>query len=107
MIKTRIVPLRPVVFNNIYGRFSDFRSLGGVLPKPCQAVRQPLLNSSKGCGYLASFGCLSKTVRRKVGRPFERRDVTAPEHENFFAVFATRHGWQFKKEGTTVTFFSS
>jgi len=66
-----------------------------------------LLNSSKGCGYLASFGCLSKTVRRKVGRPFERRDVTAPEHENFFAVFAIRHGWQFKKEGTTVTFLSS
>jgi hypothetical protein len=41
---------------------------------------------------------------RKVGRPFELRDVTTPEHENFCAVFSIRVGWKFKKEGTTVLF---
>jgi hypothetical protein len=37
---------------------------------------------------------------------FELRDVTTPEHDNFCAVFAARHDWKFKKEGTIVTFFS-
>jgi len=41
---------------------------------------------------------------RKVGRPFELRDVTTPEHEKFVEVFSVRHGLATEREGTTVRF---
>jgi hypothetical protein len=41
---------------------------------------------------------------RKVGRPFELRDVTTPEHEKFVEVFSVRHGLWTEREGTTVRF---
>ena len=44
---------------------------------------------------------------RKVGRPFELRDVNTPEHENFVAVFSVRFGWTAKREGTMVIFSPS
>ncbi len=42
---------------------------------------------------------------RKVGRPFELRDVTTPEHEKFVEAFSVRHGLMNGREGTTVRFF--
>ena len=41
---------------------------------------------------------------RKVGRAFELKDVTTPEHINFCDVFAARFGWPYKRKGSTVTF---
>ena len=41
---------------------------------------------------------------RKVGRVFELRNVTTTVHQNFCDVFSARHGWEQKKEGTTVLF---
>jgi hypothetical protein len=41
---------------------------------------------------------------RKVGRPFELRDVTAPEHWEFVEPFALRNNIQYTKTDTTVYF---
>jgi hypothetical protein len=41
---------------------------------------------------------------RKVGRPFELRDVVSAEHEQFVAVFSVRFGWAIKREGSVVVF---
>jgi hypothetical protein len=41
---------------------------------------------------------------RKVGRSFELRNVTTPEHEQFAAVFCARYEWICTKDGTTLLF---
>jgi hypothetical protein len=41
---------------------------------------------------------------RKVGRPFELRDVTTTEHWQFVKVFGARYAWNYTKEGSTVRF---
>jgi hypothetical protein len=41
---------------------------------------------------------------RKVGRSFELRDVTTPEHESFVEAFSAKHRLKTKRHGTTVTF---
>lgn len=41
---------------------------------------------------------------RKVGKPFELRDVTTPEHLRFAEIFAARYDLTFKMKGTTIEF---
>lgn len=41
---------------------------------------------------------------RRVGRPFELRDVTTQEHETFVNTFSARFNLNVKRKGTTVTF---
>jgi hypothetical protein len=36
---------------------------------------------------------------RKAGQPFELREVTTPEHEQFVQVFAARYDLQITREG--------
>jgi hypothetical protein len=40
----------------------------------------------------------------KVGRPFELRNVSTPEHESFVEAFSTKHRLRTEREGTTVRF---
>ena len=44
---------------------------------------------------------------RKVGRPFELRDVTTPEHEKFIEALSIRHGLRTEGQGATVRFFDA
>ncbi len=41
---------------------------------------------------------------RMVGRAFELRDVTTPEHLQFVEVFAARYGLKFSQSGSTIRF---
>ena len=41
---------------------------------------------------------------RKVGRPFELRDVTSQEHCQFVELFAARYDLKFSKSETIVVF---
>lgn len=43
---------------------------------------------------------------RKVGREFELRDVTTPEHLRFAEVFAARYDLSFETAGTTIRFLA-
>lgn len=41
---------------------------------------------------------------RKIGRVFELRDVTTPEHRAFVEAFSERFRLKITQSGTTVTF---
>jgi hypothetical protein len=41
---------------------------------------------------------------RKVGGPFQLRDVTTAEHEAFIKLFCARYDHEVKLTGTTATF---
>jgi hypothetical protein len=41
---------------------------------------------------------------RRVGRPFELRDVTTMEHERFVEMFCARYDIECIKDGTIVRF---
>jgi hypothetical protein len=39
---------------------------------------------------------------RRVGKPFELRDATTPEHDAFVDLFCARYGLKSARKGTTV-----
>jgi len=42
---------------------------------------------------------------RKVGHPFELRDVSTPEHEKFIEAFGAKHWLKTARRGLTERFF--
>ena len=40
----------------------------------------------------------------RVGRSFELRNVTTPEHLAFVTAFTAKHSVQFERDGSTVRF---
>jgi hypothetical protein len=44
---------------------------------------------------------------RKVGRSFELRDVSTPQHERFIEAFSTKHRLTTEREGSTVRFIQT